>query len=192
MNDRFVHTLWCDDIRQEVGNKPSFMGVYTGNIVLPQLPTVLPRLFLWITINASKKRPVKTLALTVERDDGTPLVEVPETPAPIDAAQPPREGATRQLAMFAFNVGPVEIPSGCKYFNVRVKTEAGELEGSKLWVDVNPAFLAQVIPGGVPAQEPEAAHPALAGTPAGAEAPPAPAKRARKRAAAKPKQIPAS
>ena len=34
----------------ELGNKPSFMGVYTGGIVVPALPTVLPKLcvYAWV------------------------------------------------------------------------------------------------------------------------------------------------
>jgi hypothetical protein len=38
-----VYTLFCDDVRLEVGNKLSFMGVFQ-NIVVPQLPVWLPKL----------------------------------------------------------------------------------------------------------------------------------------------------
>lgn len=39
--------IFCDDIRQEVGNKPSFMGVYTSSMVFPAsvtFPITLARL----------------------------------------------------------------------------------------------------------------------------------------------------
>src|SRR5713101_8309454 len=38
-----VYTLFCDDVRVEMGNKLSYMGVFQ-NIVVPQLPVWLPKL----------------------------------------------------------------------------------------------------------------------------------------------------
>jgi len=38
------YTLMCDDIRQEVGGKTSLMGLYEAHIVVPQIPTALPKL----------------------------------------------------------------------------------------------------------------------------------------------------
>jgi len=38
-----VYTLFCDDVRLEVGNKLSYMGVFQS-IIVPQLPVWLPKL----------------------------------------------------------------------------------------------------------------------------------------------------
>ena len=38
-----VYTLFCDDVRLEVGNKLSYMGVFQ-TIVVPQVPVWLPKL----------------------------------------------------------------------------------------------------------------------------------------------------
>ena len=38
-----AYTLFCDDVRLELGNKLSYMGVFQ-NIVVPQLPVWLPKL----------------------------------------------------------------------------------------------------------------------------------------------------
>src|SRR5437588_10161731 len=38
-----AYTLFCDDVRLEVGNKLSYIGVFQ-NIVVPQLPVWLPKL----------------------------------------------------------------------------------------------------------------------------------------------------
>ena len=40
---QLVYTLFCDDVRLEVGNKLSYMGVFQ-NIMVPQLPVWLPKL----------------------------------------------------------------------------------------------------------------------------------------------------
>jgi hypothetical protein len=38
-----VYTLLCDDVRLEIGNKLSYMGVFQS-IIVPQLPVWLPKL----------------------------------------------------------------------------------------------------------------------------------------------------
>jgi hypothetical protein len=38
-----LYTLFCDDVRLELGNKLSYMGVFQ-NIIVPQLPVWLPKL----------------------------------------------------------------------------------------------------------------------------------------------------
>src|SRR5204862_4660212 len=38
-----AYTLFCDDVRLEVGNKLSYMGVFQ-NIIVPQVPVWLPKL----------------------------------------------------------------------------------------------------------------------------------------------------
>jgi len=35
---RSAFCLFCDDVRMEVGNKPSYMGIYTGEMVFPPDP----------------------------------------------------------------------------------------------------------------------------------------------------------
>lgn len=42
-NLELAYTLLCDDVRLEVGNKLSYMGVFQ-NIIVPQLPVWLPKL----------------------------------------------------------------------------------------------------------------------------------------------------
>lgn len=49
-------SVFCDDIRMELGNKPSFMGVYTGDMLVQadgpvQLPKLSVATFLMIPIN---------------------------------------------------------------------------------------------------------------------------------------------
>ena len=42
-NLELAYTLFCDDVRLEVGNKLSYMGVFQ-TIIVPQLPVWLPKL----------------------------------------------------------------------------------------------------------------------------------------------------
>lgn len=137
-NGRYVHTIWCDDIRQEVGNKPSFMGVYTAGIFLQSLPVVLPRLAAYVWVTTPIDRRFQKLNIRGVRDDGFVLFEVlQETPVgSADVFQSSRPDSTRQVAMAGFAFGGVEVPVGCKYFSVVVETESETLEGPRLRIDV--------------------------------------------------------
>jgi hypothetical protein len=39
----FGNTVFCDDIREEVGGKLSYMGVYGGNVILHEVPAALTK-----------------------------------------------------------------------------------------------------------------------------------------------------
>ena len=41
---KYIHTLICDDIREEVNNKLIFIGVYGPNILVPKIPFIFPKL----------------------------------------------------------------------------------------------------------------------------------------------------
>jgi hypothetical protein len=43
---RHVETLFCDDIRHEVGGKLSYIGVYSGGLFVRAFPVTLPKLCL--------------------------------------------------------------------------------------------------------------------------------------------------
>lgn len=148
---RYVHTIWCDDIRLEVGNKPSIMGVFAGDILLPAVPAALPRLGVFTWIVSPIDKPIESLQLQVVRDDGLVLAEIkPE--APTHSAAPPLDDATRQQFSVGVNMGPIEVPEGCKWFVVKVKADGDELEGPKLRITVNPASFAATMGGLAPVE----------------------------------------
>lgn len=47
-------TLLADDIRMEIGNKPSIMGVYGDSIIVASFPVILPKLFLFSRLSGGK------------------------------------------------------------------------------------------------------------------------------------------
>ena len=131
---RWVNAIWSDDIRQEVGNKPSFMGVYTGGLVFTALPAILPRLAVWVSIHTPKSRPIQRLKVRVVRNDfDEPLatLEVAEMQMP-----PPSESETpAALSLsFAMLLGATQITSDTKWLKIFVDTEDEVLESFKLTV----------------------------------------------------------
>ncbi len=63
MSDVAVFCQYCDDIRLEVGNKVSLMGLYAGEALLPQIPAVLPKLCALVACKAPIDKPFRSLAV---------------------------------------------------------------------------------------------------------------------------------
>src|ERR1700730_6660205 len=53
-SEPFAVSIFCDDIRQEIGGKLSFMGVYYGAMYVPQFPINLPKFCVNVTFYEPK------------------------------------------------------------------------------------------------------------------------------------------
>lgn len=62
---RYAYSVFCDDIRAEMGGKLSLMGVYQGDLLVPQQPTVLPKLCIVIHAVTTPDRPFRALSIRV-------------------------------------------------------------------------------------------------------------------------------
>ena len=75
----FGSVVFCDDIRQEVGNKLSLMGVYFGDLYFPTpFPNSLPKLCASISYMerpGESTEPVKIILLGPTSDEDGPLFE---------------------------------------------------------------------------------------------------------------------
>lgn len=58
---RFAYSTICDDVRQEVNGKMSYMGVYQGNMLCQGFPLQLPKLCVGITVVTPIERPFELL-----------------------------------------------------------------------------------------------------------------------------------
>lgn len=135
--DRFVHAIFCDDMRQEIGNKISFMGCYQSELFVPFAPVALPKLCVFVTVSTPIERPLKSLTIRV--DQGSNTIANIETPGS-DWAQsipPASEDATRQLANVGVMLSPLAITEPGD-IRVMVTTEEGELLGPRLRIKVTP------------------------------------------------------
>jgi hypothetical protein len=135
------HALWCDDIRQEVGNKPSFMGVYTGALVVPQLPLTLPKLCVWLTLSAPQDQPLQDLEVAVALEGGAELLRLP-LPMP---TEPPRTGedippqpTARQQLMLALELSPLHLPAQASALTVVLSAGCDEVGTASLPVVAQP------------------------------------------------------
>ena len=168
--DRFIHAIFCDDMRQEIGNKVSFMGCYQGELFVPFLPLALPKLCVFVTVSTPVERPLK--ALTIRVNQGEKQLASIEMPSEdlARAVPPPQDDSTRILANVGVMLSPFAITEPGE-LRVVVITEEGEMLGPLLRIKVMPQADASVAPA-----EPVAARKAA---PKKAVARSAPAKKAK-------------
>lgn len=150
MIPRHVETLFCDDIRHEVGGKLSFIGVYSGGLFVPAFPVTLPKLCLSVKIVTPADKPLRALSLRVLRDEKT-LQEIALDEEQLAAASDSAEDMTEaqrkervQMAQFMLVFSPIQFDGPCT-LRVRVQTEDGELRGMALKVDQGP-LPADIVP----------------------------------------------
>jgi hypothetical protein len=55
---RHLQTIFCDDIRHEVGGKLSYIGVYSGRLLVPGFPLSLPKLCVAVRAVAPRAQPL--------------------------------------------------------------------------------------------------------------------------------------
>jgi hypothetical protein len=137
--DRYLTVIFCDDIRQEVGNKMSLIGCYQGELIVNSAPTALPKLCALITVTTPKGKPFKSLTIrVVKNDDEFARLEIPEIGLNEVAQNNVDATATRKSINTALMFAPFVID---KQFALRVlaTTEEGEIVGPRLLIKVQSA-----------------------------------------------------
>ena len=143
--DRFVHAIFCDDMRHEMGNKVSFMGCYQSEIFVPFAPIALPKLCVHVTITTPAERPFKALSIRVDQGMNT-IANVDTTSADWALRMPP---APDDVTILLANVGVMLSPFVINEpgdIRVVVTTEEGEMLGPRLRLKVMPPTDAATAP----------------------------------------------
>lgn len=61
-----INVILCDDVREEVGNKFSLIGVYAAEVHLAKFPAILPKLnFVLLIIGTKRKVPRMNVLVTI-------------------------------------------------------------------------------------------------------------------------------
>jgi hypothetical protein len=131
--DRFVSVQYCDDIRQELGNKFSLIGCYGPMIQVHPLPSVLPKLCASIKVYTPIERPFGKCVVRILRGDSA----IAELAFANDSALPPplhMEGARWQVAIAMIIMSPFPVEAACT-LRVEVETEEGTLSGGTTWIN---------------------------------------------------------
>jgi hypothetical protein len=114
-SERFATCLFCDDIRQEVGSKVSFMGVYGPDMIFApdpsEGPLVVPRFAIvaWLTFDIDDKP--KDVSLSVFMPPGKTEVIKTELPvAQLEQHSVIQEGASKYRFQATFPIVNLIIP----------------------------------------------------------------------------------
>jgi hypothetical protein len=146
--DRYVNVIYCDDIRHEIGNKLSFIGVYAGELLVQSFPVTLPKLCLFVSISTPSERPFQQLRLRILKDEEVLLeseIAQEQVLAAVAAAKMQalqRSGDDPRLtAHLELVATPLSFTAPAR-IRVRVTTESEELKGRALRVMQQPPTVA--------------------------------------------------
>lgn len=126
------YTIFCDDIREEIGGKVTYVGVMHAGIGVENFPAVFPKLGLAVTYREAREAasiPME-LAVVLEQDDAN--VEVVRVPIDLAAAEAAAEAASNGplkgayiLAMVNIVISPLQVSRPSV---LRVRAEGGGRE----------------------------------------------------------------
>lgn len=128
--NRVAASIFCDDIRQELGGKLSYMGAYMGgDLIIPvPFPTILPRLRIVTWLVCSKDKPPKFITLTIVPPGGEEL-------PPTTIEKPAAQNLTDDMTMISYYLFPnisVFPLSKAGRMEVWIETEEGKIKAGRL------------------------------------------------------------
>ena len=136
----FLSTTFCDDIRQEVGGKQSFIGVYNTVMYVPTFPVTLPKLCVVAIYTTPSSDPPRSLKFRVLK--GTePMVDMDATPDYLKQLAEARDpvvliphGIQRVISpQSQVCFSPLQLDGPC-ILRVVAMTEKGEVPGPGLQI----------------------------------------------------------
>lgn len=134
-SERFVFTQYCDDVRQEVGDKVSLMGCYGGDLIVsqPSGVVVLPKLCAQVRVVSPIERPFRFVIFrAMLNDEVLAELRAPESPDQ-ELPAPPAVPDARTVAVNAIlTFVPMVIGEGNASLRVVVETEEGVIQGNAL------------------------------------------------------------
>jgi len=153
---RFLHALYCDDIREEKTNKLTLVGVYSADLYVSEFPAVLPKLAIFVTLATPVEEPFRQLEIKLKLDDEVianistsqeelkkgigAIAEVaasPSAPEPNDVTGSKRFTELRSILVLS----PFTIVKEC-ILRVIATTESGDLRCPALRISLTPSVAA--------------------------------------------------
>jgi len=133
-----VVALFCDDIRQELGNKYSLMGCYGDELIIEQLPAVLGKLCVQLRAITPADQPFEKLIFRAFLNDEL-LAEIEMPKAQLEEAKnliASRDDAKRLTVMAIMGFSPLAISEESR-LRVEAESEEGILRGGVLTIKGN-------------------------------------------------------
>jgi hypothetical protein len=131
-----METIYCDDVRVEVGNKLSYIGVYGSNLLFNELPAVLPKLCVVMSLYLPEDTKAKSVTFSLFNNEQTVGRSTVSIDAVRNASMPPRElGTTRYLSIrFIAQIAPLQVDAACR-LKARADVDGQAVQGGTLVVE---------------------------------------------------------
>lgn len=110
--DSAPYVIFCDDVRQEVGNKLTVVGMYTGDLLMhsPTMPAVLPKFCVLVTyiqsIAARRNAKLEIFLPGDPADKPTAAADVPMADIPTTGKNTRGEDSSMIIARMVIAFGP--------------------------------------------------------------------------------------
>lgn len=137
MNDtRYVFCQYCDDVRQEAGEKISLMGVYRGGMTITgTAPHVIPKLVISANIATPVSEPFNNLRIEViQGEEAIQNIELPSDDLKKGFSSP-KEGSTMFAVQMIMVLQPFVVPASGKLF-VRVHADGSSFDSNPLNIQI--------------------------------------------------------
>jgi hypothetical protein len=134
---RTFQTIWCDDVRMEVGNKMSLMGVYSSELLVPTFPFVLQKLCLSCKVRTEIKKPFKQLKIVVSKNNEVMAeLDMTETLSEQENVLIQKKDGAKYIDAQSFIFLGQMIIDKSSIFRVKAITETGVIQGHGLRVEL--------------------------------------------------------
>jgi hypothetical protein len=136
---RFMTTIMCDDVRREEGNKLSYMGIYSSDLLVSGFPVTLPKLcFVMSVICPAREAPPTKLTFRLLRDEEV-LAEMSISEDALSNLQQQTSGAdspdNKRLTIgTVIQMFPLQFSGPC-VLKARALCDGEELKGGSWTVD---------------------------------------------------------
>lgn len=138
---RYLEVIYCDDIRNEVGNKLSYMGIYTHELIIPNTPLVLPKLCIAVKVVTNIDDPFESIMVRLVKIKGHEEIELISTGLislpPISELPNRDDDSTRLSFEMHFMLSPFQIDEEAT-LRVKATSEREELLGVALRIRIIP------------------------------------------------------
>lgn len=136
---RYATALFCDDIRNELNGKMSFMGVYGGQLYVASLPIALPKLCCALTVMSQIDDQIKSLSIRGQLDESQLFaVDLNEQQiSEILAQMQPTKDAKGRMIQVIFAMAPFNIEKAGK-LSIEIVADEKPIECPGLRIDLAP------------------------------------------------------
>ena len=117
---RYIETIYCDDIRHELGGKLSFIGTYSEVMYVKNFPITLPKFCISAKFVSFSLEPIPAITVRIlinddVMDENQFPAEVPiENSEEIDPTNQETKNNLVKIGRFQYAFSPFEIKKECK------------------------------------------------------------------------------